>query len=66
MTGMIGPDCAVMCNLIKNTNAHRHKRKAGMGARSPLPTSSFFSLFRLVVRLAKTCMLSSRGSPSDG
>ena len=30
MTGMIGPDCAVMCNLINtHTHTHTHKRKQG-------------------------------------
>ena len=29
MTGMVGPDCAVMCNL---TNTHTHKVETGKGA----------------------------------
>ena len=41
-------------------------RKTSIGARSPLPTPSFLSPCRLVVRLAQTCMPSSRSSSSDG
>ena len=42
------------------------RKKTSIGARSPLPTLCFLSLCRLVVRLARTCMPSSRSSPSDG
>ena len=42
------------------------RKKNSIGARSPLPTPSFLSLCRHVVRLAQTCMPSSRSSPSDG
>ena len=42
------------------------RKKTSVGARSPLPTPSFLSLCRHVVRLAQTCMPSSRSSPSDG
>ena len=41
-------------------------RKTSIGARSPLTIISFLSLCRRVVRLAQTCMPSSRSSPSDG
>ena len=41
-------------------------RKTRDTACSPLPTPSFLSLCRRVVRLAQTCMPSSRSSPSDG
>ena len=41
------------------------RTKTSIGARSPLPTPSFLSLCRHVVRLARTCMPSSRSSPSD-
>ena len=42
------------------------RKKTNIGARSPLPTPSFLSLCRNVVRLAQTCMPSSWSLPSDG
>ena len=42
------------------------KKKKYRGSRSPPPTPSFLSLCRLVVRLAQTCVPSSRSSSSGG
>ena len=39
------------------------RKKTSIGARSPLPTPSFLSLYRHVVTMAQTCMPSSRSSP---
>ena len=50
----------------KNLADAVERKKTSIGARSPLPTTSFLSLCRHVVRLAQTCMPSSRSSPSDG
>ena len=41
------------------------RKKISIGGRSPIPTPSFLSLCRLVVRLAQECMPSLRSSPSD-
>ena len=41
-------------------------RKTSIGTRSPLPTPSFLSLCRRVVKLAQTCIPSLRKVSSDG
>ena len=41
------------------------EQKTSIGVRSLLPTSSFLSLYRRVLRLAQTCMPSLKNSPSD-
>ena len=59
---------------LENTARHAGKHLADVVERkknkhvacSPLPTPSFLSPCRRVVRLAQTCMPSLRSSPSDG
>ena len=53
-------------HVRKTSPTQSSGRKISIGARSPLPTPSFLSLCRHVVRLAQACMPSSRSSPSDG
>ena len=49
----------------KHLAAQSSGRKTSIGARSPLPTPSFLSLWRCVMRLAQACMPLSRSSLFD-